>query len=100
MSISLDTVRRTAHLARISLTNDQGQLVKLQKDLSGILDWVHQLSEVNTHGIEPLINPSQAFIDETPVRLDTITDGNKVQDILSNAPEKAHDMFVVPKVIE
>jgi aspartyl-tRNA(Asn)/glutamyl-tRNA(Gln) amidotransferase subunit C len=35
-----------------------------------------------------------------PLRADAVTDGNKVDDILANAPEQASGFFVVPKVVE
>ncbi|MNE92824.1 aspartyl/glutamyl-tRNA amidotransferase subunit C [compost metagenome] len=48
-------------------------------------------------GVEPMTsNVSQ------PLRLrdDVVTDGNKVADVLSNAPKSADGFFVVPKVVE
>ena len=35
-----------------------------------------------------------------PMRDDVVTDGNKRDDIIANAPEKAQGFFAVPKVIE
>jgi aspartyl-tRNA(Asn)/glutamyl-tRNA(Gln) amidotransferase subunit C len=32
--------------------------------------------------------------------VDKVADGNKVDDILANAPEQASGFFVVPKVVE
>ncbi|HEY4586233.1 MAG TPA: Asp-tRNA(Asn)/Glu-tRNA(Gln) amidotransferase subunit GatC, partial [Brevundimonas sp.] len=34
------------------------------------------------------------------LRDDVVTDGDKVADVLSNAPKSADGFFVVPKVVE
>jgi aspartyl-tRNA(Asn)/glutamyl-tRNA(Gln) amidotransferase subunit C len=34
------------------------------------------------------------------MREDEVTDGNRRDDILANAPEAAHGFFAVPKVVE
>jgi aspartyl-tRNA(Asn)/glutamyl-tRNA(Gln) amidotransferase subunit C len=34
------------------------------------------------------------------LRADEVTDGGRVEDILANAPVRAGDYFVVPKVVE
>ena len=34
------------------------------------------------------------------LRDDVVTDGNKVADVLSNAPSAAEGFYVVPKVVE
>ena len=41
MSVDRATVHRIAHLARIAIT--EGEAARLEKELSGILDWVAQL---------------------------------------------------------
>lgn len=100
MSISLNTVKKVSKLARIQLPEKKEPQEKLQKELSSILDWVQQLQSVNVQDVEALVNPSQLFEKKTPMREDQVTDGAIVEDILANAPEKAHNMFVVPKVVE
>lgn len=95
MAIDAATVRKVAHLARIKTPEDR--LEPLAQELNGILQWIEQLNEVDVQGVEPMTsNVSQ------PLRLreDAVTDGNKVADILSNAPKSADGFFVVPKVVE
>lgn len=99
MSITIETVKKVARLARIHLPDDQQKVAQLQGELNAILDWVTQLSEVDTQNVEPLMNPAQLHHESTPLRDDSVTEGNLVDEILANAPEKAHDMFVVPKVV-
>jgi aspartyl-tRNA(Asn)/glutamyl-tRNA(Gln) amidotransferase subunit C len=52
MEVDEDTVRRIARLARIKVTDAEAKA--LEKELSGILDWVKQLDEVDTSGVEPM----------------------------------------------
>ena len=95
MSVDEATVRHVAKLARIAVSDAEVQ--KLAPELSNILGWVEQLGEVNTEGVEPLT----AVIPNTlRLREDAVTDGNKRDDILANAPVAEHGFFAVPKVIE
>jgi len=95
MAVDADTVRKVAKLARISV-GDQ-EVEPLAKELSGILDWVEQLQEVNVEGVEPMTST-------IPMRLkrrkDIVTDGNRRDDILNNAPNAREGFFAVPKVVE
>ncbi|MCJ7787139.1 MAG: aspartyl/glutamyl-tRNA amidotransferase subunit C, partial [Methyloceanibacter sp.] len=43
MSVDRATVRRIARLARLAITEEEE--MRLQQELSGILDWVAQLDE-------------------------------------------------------
>jgi aspartyl-tRNA(Asn)/glutamyl-tRNA(Gln) amidotransferase subunit C len=95
MSLDLATVRRIATLARIHL--DDAELPALQAELNGILGWIEQLNEVNVEGIEPLTGAAQMAL---KMREDVVTDGGYPEKIMANAPERAGDFFVVPKVVE
>ena len=52
MQVDEATVRRIARLARIKVTDAEAKA--LEKELSGILDWVKQLDEVDTAEVEPM----------------------------------------------
>ena len=95
MAIDAATVRRVAHLARIKTPEDR--LEPLARELNGILAWIEQLNEVDVDGVEPMTSNVHQ-----PLRLrdDAVTDGNKVSDVLGNAPKSADGFFVVPKVVE
>ena len=95
MSLDVDAVRKIAFLARLSVEKED--LTLLKDDLNNILDWVEQLSEVDTDGVEPLTNISGAKL---PVRLDKVSDGGCSDEILINAPLVKENFFTVPKVIE
>jgi aspartyl-tRNA(Asn)/glutamyl-tRNA(Gln) amidotransferase subunit C len=87
-------VRRIARLARIKVTDAEAKA--LEAELSGILDWVKQLDEVDTKNVEPMSSV-------TPMRLkmraDKVGDGEIADDILANAPVREDHFFVVPKVV-
>ena len=95
MSVSPEQVRHVAKLARIAMSDEE--IERLVPELNNILGWVEQLGEVDTDGVEPL-----ATVIEQKLRLrdDAVTDGDKRDDILANAPAAEHGFFAVPKVIE
>ena len=95
MSIDQSTVRRIANLARIAIGDEEAS--HLVPELSKIIDMVAQLQEVDTSGVEPM---AAVIPHPMPLRDDVVTDGNRRDDILANAPEKAQGFFAVPKVIE
>ena len=95
MSVSADQVRHIANLARIATSDDE--IERFVPELNNILSWVEQLGEVNTEGVEPLT----AVIDnQLRLREDEVTEGNRRDEILANAPDAEHGFFAVPKVIE
>ena len=81
--------------ARVALPAEQQE--RLAGELSQILDWIEQLGEVDTDGVEPLRSVMPI---DSRWRADQVSDGGRPDAILRNAP-KAHDgYFVVPKVVE
>ena len=95
MKIDKNTTLKIAKLSRIKL--EDSEIEELSAELSSILDWVELLNEVNTGNIEPLSNVS---ISKLPFREDIQSNEDKSNDVLSNAPEKLENYYVVPKVIE
>lgn len=95
MSIDIETARRTAYLARIEVHDDE--LEALAGKLSGILDFMEQLNEVDIEGVEPMtsVTPMQLVR-----RKDVVNDGNQAEKILANAPNVREGFFAVPKVVE
>lgn len=95
MQVDEALVRRIARLARIKVTDEEA--TSLRKELSGILTWVEQLSEVDTSSVEPM---TRVVAQEMKKRTDTVTDGEIADDIVRNAPMSEDNFFVVPKVVE
>jgi len=95
MSIDTETARKVAHLARIRV--EEEALPALASEFNAILGFIEQLSEVDVEGVEPMVSV-------TPMRLkrrqDVVTDGNRQDEILSNAPDAREGFFAVAKVVE
>lgn len=84
-----------AHLARLEF-NEQGA-EKIKQDMTQILDWVEQLNEVDTEGVEPLTTMSSEV---NVLREDVVGEHLSRERGLQNAPQKDSDYFRVPKVLE
>lgn len=95
MSVDLETVKRVAKLARIAVTDDHAE--KMVGELNTILGFVEQLSEVDVEGVEPMTSVVETSMRQ---RTDEVTDGNKAEDIVANAPRTEDNFFMVPKVVE
>ncbi|MEM8540607.1 MAG: Asp-tRNA(Asn)/Glu-tRNA(Gln) amidotransferase subunit GatC [Pseudomonadota bacterium] len=95
MSVDTATVKRVAKLARIAVTDDEAQ--HLEGELNAILGFVEQLSEVDVTGVEPMVS---VVAMDMKKRIDEVTDGNKAEDIVANAPATDENFFQVPKVVE
>ena len=95
MAIDAATVRKVARLARIA--EPEERIEPLAAELSGILAWIEQLKEVDVEGVEPM---TSAVHQALPMREDVVTDGGDPNRVLSNAPRRVDDFFVVPKVVE
>lgn len=95
MAIDAATVKKVARLARIAEPEDR--LEPLARELTGILNWIEQLNEVDTNGVEPMTSAEAVAL---PMRDDVVTDGGDPAKVLANAPKAVRGFFVVPKVVE
>ncbi|KAG1668244.1 Glutamyl-tRNA(Gln) amidotransferase subunit C [Nymphon striatum] len=88
MSVDTATVKRVAKLARIAVTDDEA--TNLEGELNTILGFVEQLSEVDVSGVEPMVS---VVAMDMKKRIDEVTDGNKAEDIVANAPATDENFF-------
>jgi len=95
MALDQETVKNIAFLARIKVPASERE--GLARELSRIIGWVEQLSEVDTTGIEPMTSVAEMSLCRRP---DEVTDGNCRERVLANAPEVEAGCFAVPKVVE
>ena len=100
MSVDKKTVAKIASLARIEMGDEQ--LERMVPELNNILDWVDQLGEVDTSGVEPMtaVMPMAQRLRDDVVDPDPLTGGGVRDKVLANAPAAEHGFFGVPKVIE
>ncbi len=94
MSLTEKEVRKIAKLSRIRLSDEEVE--HYGREISGILDWVEMLQEVNTDGVAQMFSVSDTKL---PQRKDEVTDGGCRDDVLANT-ESQYGYFVVPKVVE
>ncbi len=97
MSAKIDPekVRHIAHLARLKLSDEE--IAHFGSQLSGILEYVDKLNEVDVTGVEPTAHPldvCNVLADDVPVA------PIGVERALANAPSPAPPYFKVPKVLE
>jgi aspartyl-tRNA(Asn)/glutamyl-tRNA(Gln) amidotransferase subunit C len=95
MSVDAAQVRKIASLARIAVSDREVEA--MTGELNNILGWVEQLDEVDTSGVEPL---AAVIPNALRLREDVITESDRRDDVLANAPQAEHGFFAVPKVIE
>ncbi|OGI18636.1 MAG: asparaginyl/glutamyl-tRNA amidotransferase subunit C [Candidatus Melainabacteria bacterium RIFCSPHIGHO2_02_FULL_34_12] len=95
MMITKEQVEHVAKLARLSLTEEEKELYS--KQLSEILDYIDQLNEVKTEGIEPMTQPIPTV---NVMREDIVKKQYNRDEMLKNAPHEEYGFFRVPKIGE
>lgn len=94
MSITKETAKHVAWLARIGLSEDEAEVYA--RRLGGILEYIARLEELDTEGAEPaFFVPGEqcAYRDDEPGWC------LSPEEVLANAPDTAHGFFRVPKII-
>jgi aspartyl-tRNA(Asn)/glutamyl-tRNA(Gln) amidotransferase subunit C len=95
MTITPEIVKKVARLSRLYLS--EADVAHYTQELNGIMNWIEQLQEVNTDGVEPMAAVGNMTL---RYRDDVVNDGNQQQAVLANAPSSDYGCFVVPKVLE
>lgn len=94
--IDIEQVKHIAKLSRLELSKEEEE--KFSGELSSILDYVGELSEVETKDVEPMANITGL---SNVSREDEVEEsGIGYDDIAKNAPEFKEGFFVVPGVFE
>lgn len=95
MPLSDAEVEHVAQLARLALRPEEQQRLTVQ--LNAILDYMAQLDEVPTEGVEPTAHVLDLV---NVVRDDATAPTSGADTALANAPETLHHFFVVPRIVE
>jgi aspartyl-tRNA(Asn)/glutamyl-tRNA(Gln) amidotransferase subunit C len=102
MKITQKEVQYVAGLANLELTDVER--VRMEKDLNTILDYIDQLSELDTANVEPMAQIAQIASSTTgpadAFRPDVPSECLPRQEALQDAPQSDGTFFRVPKVIE
>ena len=96
--IDAATVAKVARLARIKISADEQQ--RMADELTGILDWIDQLGEVDVDGVDPVAGGAPDLDPQLRQRQDAVTAGGDRDAVLANAPDQTQGFYVVPKVVE
>lgn len=92
--ITKETVEHIAKLASLNIPPDKLDL--LTDRFAKVLEYVGQLNEVETSGVEPT---THALDTKWAPRNDEAAGFDAVDQILTQAPEKEEGFFKVPRVI-
>lgn len=94
MDLTADEVRKLALLARLELSDAEVQLLGPQ--IERILDFVDQLSELDTEGVEPMTTALDVVNRWAP---DELHQSLPVEEALAAAPRRDGSCFLVPPVL-
>ena len=98
--VTVEEVERVAELAHLELMPEETP--RMLRDLNAILDYVAELNELDTAGVEPLAQVTE-IVDaggKGVVRADAVQPSLDRAAVMSQAPETDQAFFKVPKVIE
>jgi aspartyl-tRNA(Asn)/glutamyl-tRNA(Gln) amidotransferase subunit C len=95
MSLDKHDVEKIAHLARLSIQQDD--IPDYARDLNNILNLVEQMSAVDTNDILPMAHPLDAV---QRLRPDEVTEIDQRDAFQAIAPKTEAGVYLVPKVIE
>lgn len=95
MSLTLEDVKKIAHLARLNLSETDIALYTPQ--LTNILHFIEQMNQTDTSQVEPLAHPLDI---SQRLRPDEITETDMRKKFQGIAPQVEAGLYLVPKVIE
>ena len=95
MSLTLEQVKRIAHLARIEISD--AEALTTQGHLNGIFQLIEEMQAVDTSGVEPMAHAQDV---SQRLRTDAVTEGDRRAAYQAVAPETEAGLYLVPKVIE
>ena len=95
MTLTLDDVRRIAHLARIDV--DAQAVSDVHAKLEAIFAMINELQAVDTAGVEPMSHAQDVVL---PLREDKVTETDRHADFQRIAPAVEDGLYLVPRVIE
>jgi aspartyl-tRNA(Asn)/glutamyl-tRNA(Gln) amidotransferase subunit C len=98
--VTVQVVERVAELAHLELAPEETG--RMLHDLNAILDYVAELNQLDTAGVEPLaqVNELQSGAAATELRGDALIPSLDRSIVMAEAPQTDGAFFKVPKVIE
>ena len=82
-------------LAQLELAGEAAE--KARADMERMLEYIDQLNELDTDGVEPL---SHVFPVYNVFREDEVTNGDEQEELLAAAPRSKDGCYMVPRTVE
>ena len=95
MKINQNVISKLARLSKLKFNEDEMKLIS--NDLSKMLDFINQLQDLDTEGIDPLIHMNEEI---NNWREDQVQGMISQEEALSNSPVKDGTYFKLPKVLD
>ena len=95
MSLTLEQVRRVAHLARIEVSDAEADATL--GHLNGIFTLIEAMQAVDTRGVEPMAHAQDLA---QRLRPDEVTEIDRRDAFQAIAPETENGLYLVPQVME
>jgi aspartyl-tRNA(Asn)/glutamyl-tRNA(Gln) amidotransferase subunit C len=96
MSLTRQDVEKIAHLARLSITEQE--MPVYVTSLSSIVDFVDELSRADVGSVVPMAHPLDG--QRQRLRPDVVSETDHHEKYQRNAPSVQAGLYVVPRVIE
>ena len=93
--VSKKEVEKIASLARLSLS--EKELESRTNDMNNILNYMDSLNEINTDGVEELLNVHDM---NNSLREDEYSSSISKKDVLKNSPSKNENYIEVPLTVK
>ena len=94
MAIGKDEIRHIARLANLEFS--ETEIERFSRQFNAILDYVAQLDRLDTANIAPTFHVDGGA---HALRDDRVAESIPQAEALANAPEAAHGLFKVPRVL-
>lgn len=98
MKITEQEVRRVMELASLALTEEE--IARMAQDMSGILEHIDKLNELDTSNVEPMAQVLYEAGETATLREDVERPPLTNPEAVGNAAISGQGYFKVPKVIE
>ena len=95
MALSKQDIEYIAHLARLEISPDE--VPDYQAKLDKIIEFIDELEQADTGDLLPMAHPLDM---SQRLRADEVTATDQRDRYQQNATEKAHGLYVVPRVVE
>ena len=95
MKINKEVITKLSSLSKLKFNQEETELIS--EDLSKMVNFINQLNELETDGIEPLIHMNEEVNNWREDNLGEVLDQEKA---LANSPVKDSAYFKLPKVLD